>query len=833
MKYTKEPEYEIIVVDNRSTDGSREMLQSVYGDRIRLLENPVNGCSSGRNLGIRHALGELICFLDSDQEAVRENWLVKATGILRSHPEIGAVGWAGGWLKKDGTEGPIYDDIAELYDDESVPFSSSITYLGTGGMLVKKEAVLAAGGFNEAYDPAFFEDTDFSLRLRRAGYELALCPGIGLHHTPHQTTGQMDALKLMSEKREVFRKNWGGENQKYIKYAVDDPGKILVINYYNPFNSCGGQRPLQLIREGIRYGSEVTVVFESASDMENMRDFPLFFHPSLRLLRHDAATGKLLPVNEQAEDMVTEQALLTGWQPDAVLSFVPVPELFDLFRRSHEAGILTIYDQMDKWAAFSGTSFGAAEADYVETADIHTTITKLLAKEDLLRYGKHFLYFPNAVSEDFSEKTGLSFRKVQERNAASRKKILYAGALWPAWFDWKLLEYVIKSCPDYDFIIIGGEIAAPEELANYESGETILRCHKLPNAQFTGALRHDRLPEYYKSANVAIIPFISNDITKPCSPLKYYEYVSAFLPVVTTEIEDLKDAPLVRMALGGTDLKERFVSLLREAAEHTMTEEEYWEVRDFVGWNRWDVRYEVLRAAIFPGRRGIPVPVLAYHGVREVPFWDPVYFVRTSELEKQLQQLLASGFTPVTFEDLPEIGKIQKPVMLTFDDGYIDNYEYLFPLLKKYHVKVTLFMIAGKIGEEGYLSPSQLREMSDSGLVSVQSHTMTHDRLDQMKEDHLETELTESAKRIAELTKKKPIALAYPMGKCSPEVLRVVKNHYFYGLGFNPDEKMCWMTGNGNYTIPRLFVWRDMTARELLDAVSAMVSARGQTTGTH
>ena len=602
IEYSDDIKYEIIVVDNLSTDGSCEMLRSVYGSRIRLIENNKNGCASGRNLGMRHATGELICFIDSDQEVVKNNWLGQAIEILRNHSELGAVGWTGGWLKKDGTEGPIYEDITALGYTDTTPFTTAITYLGTGGMLVRREAILAAEGFNEIYDPVFFEDTDFSLRLRRAGYELALCRGIGLSHTPHQTTGQYDALKMLCEKREIFKNNWNGTNRKYIKYALDDPSKILVLNYYIPFNGCGGQRPLALIREWIRYGSEVTVVFESEAEMENMRDFPIFFHPSLRLVRHDATTGQLIPINEQAKDIATEKDIFTGWGPDAVISFVPVSELFYLFQKSHEAGILTIYDQMDKWDAFSGDQFGASEADYVNTADYHTTITNFLIKEDMERYGVRFIYYPNAVSGFFAEKTALSYLKVQERNSGLRKKILYAGALWADWFDWELLEYAMKSCPEYDFIIVGGEIAAPDEMAKYENGEIILRCHALPNAKFTGALLHDQLPEYYKSANVGIIPFISNGITKPCSPLKYYEYVSAFLPVVTTEIDDLKDAPLVRMATEGENLKERFVKLLKEAAEHSMTESEYELVQDYIRYNKWDFRYEVLRSVIFLGK---------------------------------------------------------------------------------------------------------------------------------------------------------------------------------------------------------------------------------------
>ena len=65
----------------------------------------------------------------------------------------------------------------------------------------------------------------------------------------------------------------------------------------------------------------------------------------------------------------------------------------------------------------------------------------------------------------------LGHQEVQDRNKRQRKKILYAGALWADWFDWGLLEYTIRNCPDYDFVVIGGDIAAPEENVQGNNGD--------------------------------------------------------------------------------------------------------------------------------------------------------------------------------------------------------------------------------------------------------------------------------------------------------------------------------------------------------------------------
>ena len=84
---------------------------------------------------------------------------------------------------------------------------------------------------------------------------------------------------------------------------------------------------------------------------------------------------------------------------------------------------------------------------------------------------------------------------------------------------------------------------------------------------------------------------------------------------------------------------------------------------------------------------------------RAVDCWGEEHlFVRPAELEQQLQYLSENGYETIFFEDLAHLERYEKPVILTFDDGYDDNYTLLLPLLQKYHMKATIFMIAGDIG---------------------------------------------------------------------------------------------------------------------------------------
>lgn len=210
---------------------------------------------------------------------------------------------------------------------------------------------------------------------------------------------------------------------------------------------------------------------------------------------------------------------------------------------------------------------------------------------------------------------------------------------------------------------------------------------------------------------------------------------------------------------------------------------------------------------------GYRVPVLMYHAVSDTLWGVPELFVSPSQLDKQLQAMLDAGYTPITFEDLDHVAEIQKPVLMTFDDGYDDNYSQLFPLLKKYNVKATIFVIAGKVGMQYYLTREQIREMSDSGLVSIQSHTMTHGNLDEMYENELHKEHRDSLYALARMTGKQPFVLCYPSGRSTGTSREITAQYYEYGLLMGGP---CYVTGEAPYRICRIYVPRYLTVDELL-----------------
>ncbi len=174
----------------------------------------------------------------------------------------------------------------------------------------------------------------------------------------------------------------------------------------------------------------------------------------------------------------------------------------------------------------------------------------------------------------------------------------------------------------------------------------------------------------------------------------------------------------------------------------------------------------------------VHIPILEYHAVGNNIWGITELFMDPKEMEAQLAYLVNNGYDPIWFEDLRHVEQYDKPVILTFDDGYDDNYLELFPLLKKYNVKATIFVIAGVIGNNHFMTAEQISEMASSGLVSIQSHGMTHHELGYMDESSLRYEYGESKRILAGLTGAEPYVLCYPVGSSSELAVRIGREYF-------------------------------------------------------
>ncbi len=185
------------------------------------------------------------------------------------------------------------------------------------------------------------------------------------------------------------------------------------------------------------------------------------------------------------------------------------------------------------------------------------------------------------------------------------------------------------------------------------------------------------------------------------------------------------------------------------------------------------------------------VPILMYHYVSELPPNPDRYrldlTVLPENFEAQLEYLAQAGYHTITLADLylyltqgqplPE-----KPIALTFDDGYADAYEVVFPLLQKYGFVGTFFVLATPAHFEspGYMTWAQMKEMSDAGM-SIQAHGRDHVDLRNRSYDFLVYQILGIQEAIQYHTGRLPRFFCYPSGRYDDDVIAVLKSAGYWG----------------------------------------------------
>ncbi|MFA6228033.1 MAG: polysaccharide deacetylase family protein [Patescibacteria group bacterium] len=166
-----------------------------------------------------------------------------------------------------------------------------------------------------------------------------------------------------------------------------------------------------------------------------------------------------------------------------------------------------------------------------------------------------------------------------------------------------------------------------------------------------------------------------------------------------------------------------------------------------------------------------PLAVLMYHHIAPVPEDSvlPGLYHNPEIFEDQLRTLKLNCYKGIF---VSEIGQYlqgnqrlpAKPIALTFDDGYDDMYANAFPLLKKYGMRGTMYIIVEALGLPGYLTKEQVKEMAESGYVEIASHTLSHANLKSVSDGKSWKEISESKKELEKISGRPVTDLAYPFG---------------------------------------------------------------------
>ncbi|MBU1627767.1 polysaccharide deacetylase family protein [bacterium] len=225
----------------------------------------------------------------------------------------------------------------------------------------------------------------------------------------------------------------------------------------------------------------------------------------------------------------------------------------------------------------------------------------------------------------------------------------------------------------------------------------------------------------------------------------------------------------------------------------------------------------------------LALPILMYHHVAPINYEskNPDLYVSPEQFDLQLKYISEKGYTTIHFQDLLDhweknVPLPRKAVIITFDDGFENNYLHAFPLMKKYDAKGTIFLVTDFIGNfytwskntsnppEKLLSWDQINEMHKYG-IKFGSHACTHKDLTKISEAEAYDQLKFSKEILEEKLKTKINVLTYPYGSYNTDIIEIAKK-----AGY---ECAC-STIRGNrhtskekYTLKRVMIHHDTTIK--------------------
>lgn len=181
------------------------------------------------------------------------------------------------------------------------------------------------------------------------------------------------------------------------------------------------------------------------------------------------------------------------------------------------------------------------------------------------------------------------------------------------------------------------------------------------------------------------------------------------------------------------------------------------------------------------------LPILIYHYVEIVTdHRDTIrksLNIQPNTFQNQIDTLKDAGYTFITPSQVQEIEsgklKIEKPIIISFDDGYRDFYTDVFPILEKNNVKAVAYIVPGFLDHLNYMYWNQVKEISRSNLVEIGAHSMHHPSLDRLTGQTATDEINQS-KLVLELSLGRQITtFAYPYGHFTEQTIKLVKSAGF------------------------------------------------------
>ena len=594
---TEWPNWELIVVDNGSTDGTRELLEEhrrLLAPRMRVLEQGENrGFAAACNAGLAAATGDYLVLLNNDTVTTR-GALTALVRHLAEDPSLGLVGPVTNAIANEARVEVGYAGLADLpgwargyvraHDGETF----ALPMLALFCAALPRRVYEAVGPLDERFGIGMFEDDDYCRRVAEKGLAIRCARDAFVHHwqmASFRKMPQQEYLALFAENKKKYAEKWGrppaprpsapgdslgAQLAHVIDRAAASRGAVVFLPSIG-WNISLVQRPHHLARVLARRGH--LVVFDSSNSDDRVDGFREV-EKNVFLFRGDPKTLHAIP-----------NPLLWAFPYNAHLadSFPP--------------GARLIYDWIDDLEVFpyDPTMLARNHARALKGATLVLCVARRLHEQTRQRR-PDALYVPNGVEyERFAAPAVPPKDESLSRFLAGGGPVAgYYGAL-ARWFDAPLLDAVARENPDWRFVLIG------QELDRSLSREPLL---KRENVLWLGPRDYETLPGYLASFDVATIPFRINPITLATSPLKLFEYFAGGKPVVTTPMPECEAFPEVEIAADAAAFSAALARARAKGKDPGFRD----RLRALGRANSWDARADVVLAALRGGEGGGALP---------------------------------------------------------------------------------------------------------------------------------------------------------------------------------------------------------------------------------
>lgn len=254
-----------------------------------------------------------------------------------------------------------------------------------------------------------------------------------------------------------------------------------------------------------------------------------------------------------------------------------------------------VYHCVDDLAAIPGVDvevFSAAQQRLLESSDAVFTTAEAL-KERCLPFNANTHFFSNVADVAHFGQALESDALPADLAVIPEPRLVYHGVLSDFKVDFPLLIEIARMHPEWHWVIIGEEREG-------QRSEFVPQLTALPNVHLIGYRSYQELPQYLRAMNVGVLPTLLNDYTRSMFPMKFYEYLAAGLPVVSTPLDFARE-PRPGLAVG-SDAKSLAAAIARQLERGRLSID---EVQAVVGENTWEKRLDKMLAITFGVRQQV------------------------------------------------------------------------------------------------------------------------------------------------------------------------------------------------------------------------------------